>query len=293
MRLLVQEPDGITKEFRISGQLVRLGRAPDNDAPLPHLGVSRHHAELRQVDSNKWTVKDLGSSNKTYLNDQPITESQIHTGDHLQIAGFAIEVDLENGGHLQSELHMTDTLHGASLDMSGPETIVRKPDAAHAPAIRLRARRLTEFPQAVEAIERVETVEKLMSALLRITSKQFGAFHCWCGIREQPSGPMTYEAGRRSDGQTIALGDIKLKDKITQTLDRQRSLVIPRTSVHAEEKEGVRSAMMAAIVRPSGCLGVLYVDNAMVREPYGLGDLDYLMFIAIYTGSVLGRLLDV
>ena len=51
--------------------------------------------------------------------------------------------------------------------------------------------------------------------------------------------------------------------------------------------------MMAAIMRPSGCLGVLYVDNAMVHEPYSLSDLDYLMFIAIYTGSVLGRLLEV
>ena len=104
---------------------------------------------------------------------------------------------------------------------------------------------------------------------------------------------MTYEAGRRSDGQTIALSDIKLKETIMQTLDKQRSIVLPRTSVQVEEEERIRSAMMAAIVRPSGCLGVLYVDNAMVREHYGLSDLDYLMFIAIYTDSVLGRLLDV
>jgi len=293
MRLLVQEPDGATKEFRISGQLIRLGRAPDNDVSLPHLSVSRHHAELHQVKTDKWVVKDLGSGNKTYLNDQPITESEIHTGDQLQIVGFVIEIDLDNGGHTQSELHMTDTLLGVSLAVSGHETVVRRPDAAHAPVIRLPARRLTEFSQAVEKIERVETVEKLMSALLHVTSKQFGTFHCWCGVREQPSGPMTYEAGRRSDGQSIALSDIMLRENIVQALENQQSTVMPQVSTQIDKKERIRSAMMAAIMRPSGCLGVLYVDNAMVHEPYSLSDLDYLMFIAIYTGSVLGRLLEV
>jgi hypothetical protein len=59
-----------------------------------------------------------------------------------------------------------------------------------------------------------------------------------------------------------------------------------------EAKDRIRSAMIASIVRPTGCFGVLYVDNAMVNEHYSLSDLDYLMLIAMHTASILKKFLD-
>ena len=51
------------------------------------------------------------------------------------------------------------------------------------------------------------------------------------------------------------------------------------------------SALIAAIAGPSGCFGVIYIDNAMVHDHYTLGDLDYLMLITAHTAAVLSRLL--
>ena len=59
-----------------------------------------------------------------------------------------------------------------------------------------------------------------------------------------------------------------------------------------EEKERIRSAMISSIIRPAGCYGVLYVDNAMVHKHYSLSDLDYLMLIAMHTAAVLKKFLD-
>ncbi|MHC4325800.1 MAG: hypothetical protein ACYSUX_16140 [Planctomycetota bacterium] len=59
-----------------------------------------------------------------------------------------------------------------------------------------------------------------------------------------------------------------------------------------ESKERIRSAMVASIMRPTGCFGVLYVDNAMVHEHYSLSDLDYLMLIAMHTAAILKRFMD-
>ena len=50
--------------------------------------------------------------------------------------------------------------------------------------------------------------------------------------------------------------------------------------------------MIAAILRPTGCLGVLYVDNAMKAKHYSLSDLDYLMLIAMHTAAVMKKFLD-
>ncbi|MEN6386373.1 MAG: hypothetical protein ABFD79_14410, partial [Phycisphaerales bacterium] len=54
-----------------------------------------------------------------------------------------------------------------------------------------------------------------------------------------------------------------------------------------ESAERIRSAMMASIKRPSGCFGIIYIDNAMVHEHYSLSDLDYLMILAMHAAAVI------
>jgi hypothetical protein len=62
-------------------------------------------------------------------------------------------------------------------------------------------------------------------------------------------------------------------------------------AANLEAKERIRSALIAAICSPAGCYGVIYVDNAMVHDHYTLGDLDYLMIVAIHTAAVLNKFL--
>jgi GAF domain-containing protein len=102
---------------------------------------------------------------------------------------------------------------------------------------------------------------------------------------------MTYHAGKRRDGKAVNLTDLKLEVKINQAVEKNQSLVMPRVAADLEETERIRSALIASIVNPSGCYGVLYVDNAMVHDHYSLSDLDYLMLIAIHTSAVLKKFL--
>jgi hypothetical protein len=179
----------------------------------------------------------------------------------------------------------------AGLATPAHETVVRKPDAGHAPAMRLPAKRLSDFSQACDAVCKAKNLEDLLVTLLNIGLKQFGAFHTWCALREQPSGPMTYHAGKRRDGPAVELNEIKLADKINQAVERSQSLVMPRVGADVEEKARIRSALIAAIAGPTGCYGVIYVDNAMIHDHYTLGDLDYLMLVASHTAAVLSRFL--
>jgi len=157
--------------------------------------------------------------------------------------------------------------------------------------MRLPAKRLSDFSHACDAICKSKNLEDLLVTLLGVTLKQFGAFHTWCALREQPTGPMTYHAGKRRDGQAVDLGELTLADKINQAVERKQSLVLPRVAADVETKARIRSALIAAIVGPAGCYGVIYVDNAMVHDHYTLGDLDYLMLVAAHTAAVLNRFL--
>ncbi|UCD53179.1 MAG: FHA domain-containing protein [Phycisphaerales bacterium] len=289
MRLVLKQKDGETKEFQFASGPIQIGRAADSHVFLPDRTVSKKHATLF-CDNGKWAVQDLDSANKTYLNGEAIHKAEVKTGDAIRITDFTLEVNLDEQVQADPAVEFEDTLNlEAGLATPMHETVVRKPDAGHAPAMRLPAKRLSDFSQACDAICGAENLEGLLVALLNIGVQQFSAFHTWCALREQPNGPMTYHAGKRRDGQPVELGELMLADKINHAVERAQSLVLPRVAADLESKERIRSALIAAICGPAGCYGVIYVDNAMVHDHYTLGDLDYLMIVAMHTAAVLKR----
>lgn len=293
MRLVVRQSDGATKEFRFTEGPISLGRAADNQVFLPDKTVSKLHALISSTEDGKWLVEDKGSANKTYLNGEEIQKAELKTGDRLSISDFTIEISLEDDTVTDEATQLEDTLHlEAALATPPHEIVVRKPDAGHAPAMRLAAGRLTEFAEATEGICGASNLDELLLALLDVTLKQFNAFHVWCALREQPGGPMTCHAGKKRDGQAVELNEIQLREKINDAVEKGQFYVMPRVSAQIEEDEAIRSAMVAAIVRPDGCYGVLYVDNGMKDKHYSLSDLDYLMLIAIHTAAILKQLLN-
>jgi len=288
MRLVLKQKDGETKEFQFASGPIVIGRAADSHVFLPDRTVSKKHATLF-CDDGKWAVQDLDSANKTYLNGEAVHKAEVKTGDAIRITEFTLEVNLDE--QVQTDpAEFEDTLNlEAGLATPMHETVVRKPDAGHAPAMRLPAKRLSDFSQACDSICGAGNLEELLVALLNIGVQQFSAFHTWCALREQPNGPMTYHAGKRRDGQPVELGELMLADKINHAVERAQSLVLPRVAADLESKERIRSALIAAICGPAGCYGVIYVDNAMVHDHYTLGDLDYLMIVAMHTAAVLKR----
>ncbi len=292
MRLLLKQKDGTEKEFQFIEGPISIGRGAESHVFLPDKGVSRQHAVISCTNDGKWVVADQGSSNKTYLNEQIIHNAEIKHGDRLRIAEFTIEIMLEEQDDV-APVQAEDTLQlEAALTTPKHETVIRKPDAQHAPAMRLAARRLSDFSTATDKITDAESLDQMLLALLDITLEQFSAYHVWCALRAQSGGPMTCHAGKRRDGKTVELNDIPLSEKVTQAVEKGQFLVMPRVSAQMESKERIRSALIAAVMRSTGCYGVLYVDNAMIQDHYSLSDLDYLMLIAMHTASVMKKFHD-
>jgi hypothetical protein len=297
IHLTVKRNDQKVNDLSFDSTPIYIGRKTGIQVVLPDMGVSREHAMI-DAKEGKWTIEDLDSANKTYLNGVAIHKAAIKIGDALQIADFVIEVDFKDDADKEADLipasddtvslEMTDT---ASLSTPRDEVIVRKPDGAHAPAMRLAARRLTDFAQAADLIGEAKDLNKLVSTLLDVSLKQFTAFRVWCGLRSQKTGPITFQAGKRRDGKPVELREIRLSDKITETLEKGQSLVLPQVSAKLEATERIRSAMIASIKSTKGCYGILYVDNAMVHEHYSLSDLDYLMVLAMHTAAILKNFL--
>ena len=63
---------------------VIIGRTDKCDITIPGTHLSRRHTELR-IQGSQLLVKDLGSSNGTFLNDKSITEATAENGDRLRL----------------------------------------------------------------------------------------------------------------------------------------------------------------------------------------------------------------
>jgi len=284
----------IAKEFQFVSGPISIGRGADSHVFLPDRSVSRRHAVLHNEDDGTWLIEDMDSASKTFLNDEPVRRARIKHGDVLRITGFTLEVALEEEVCESHEaMQMEDTMHlEAALATPPHETVVRKPDAGHAPAMRLAAKRLMDFSRATERICEAGSLDELLLTLLEITLEEFDAFHVWAALRTQASGPMICHAGKKKDGSSVDLNKIPLREKVIQAVEKGQFLVMPRVSAQLEENEAIRSAMIAAIMRPAGCFGVLYVDNAMKEKHYSLSDLDYLMLVAMHTAAVMRKFFE-
>jgi pSer/pThr/pTyr-binding forkhead associated (FHA) protein len=72
--------------------LVVVGRHPDCDARLDSLRVSRWHCCLTEVDGEVW-VRDLGSTNGTWVDGRRVSSGRLRNGDVLAIAHLRYRVE--------------------------------------------------------------------------------------------------------------------------------------------------------------------------------------------------------
>jgi hypothetical protein len=74
---------------RAGDSALRLGRSPDNDVILRDPATSGHHARLERRGDQFWLV-DLGSTNGTLVNGEPIQEKELNHGDRVTLGQNAV-----------------------------------------------------------------------------------------------------------------------------------------------------------------------------------------------------------
>ncbi len=143
--LVLRTPDGSgERSVAIGTRHVSLGRGPDNDVVLPDPQVSRHHA-IVWFAGGQVMLRDLGSVNGTFLDDNRVTDSvpvpygaEIRLGSDLRLTvrsptepaplgnlqAFALE-DLASGMRrpLHSDRFVIGSGAGADLRLASGPTV--------------------------------------------------------------------------------------------------------------------------------------------------------------------------
>ena len=78
---------GKGSRFQITSEGVTIGRAGDSSVFLDDVTVSRSHAKIAKV-GRSFVLRDEGSLNGTYMNNNSVTEHTLVSGDEFQIGKF-------------------------------------------------------------------------------------------------------------------------------------------------------------------------------------------------------------
>lgn len=79
--------DSTQQTFDIAEEKTTVGRVEGNSLRLDDPSVSSHHAEILLV-GDQMHVRDLGSTNGTFLNGEPITDAALNPGDEVRFGAI-------------------------------------------------------------------------------------------------------------------------------------------------------------------------------------------------------------
>jgi pSer/pThr/pTyr-binding forkhead associated (FHA) protein len=75
------------REFPITKTLLSIGRGLDNDLVIDDPRVSRHHSQIT-FRHGHYLLRDLRSTNGTFVNGQPVEAVVLASSDVVSIGGF-------------------------------------------------------------------------------------------------------------------------------------------------------------------------------------------------------------
>lgn len=113
------QPDGTQRDFPLKKAVQVIGRQTDCQLRIPSSNVSRHHCELTVTEAGDITIRDLGSSNGTFVNKQKVTTTSLSAGDFISLGGLVFVVRIDGK---PSFIDSDDVLEDGLVPITGSST---------------------------------------------------------------------------------------------------------------------------------------------------------------------------
>ena len=95
-KLIMSLDNAVIREVPLDKERVTIGRKPHNDVQIDNLAVSGEHALIVTILNDSF-LEDLGSTNGTLVNGNPVKKHILQTNDVIEIGKYKLKYVNEGG----------------------------------------------------------------------------------------------------------------------------------------------------------------------------------------------------
>ena len=311
-------------DLQLGRELV-VGRAVNSDVPIYDPTISRRHAEIVLTESGV-RVKDLGSSNGTFLNGAKVTEAEAGANDVVTFGKVAFRVrevttpiarpqvvprladfaSPQPGG--RGGVGGATIVRQMPVSVSGGVPAIVIDEAQGASHLKVKAANLVErrekklslLLEISKELSKQQELDRLLDKAVDLMFQVMNAHRVSIQLLDGKSNELVPRISRSHRGDTSAA--IRVPQAIARQAVDERVAILSNNAPTDERfkgkggkgasstitREGVLSAMCTPLMGSDpNVLGILYVDNQTATHSFADEDLEFLIGFANITAVAI------
>lgn len=267
------------KRFELAEPVPTIGRDAKNSIRLHDSEISRQHAELRWT-GNGFILRDLKSSNGTYLNNDRVDSSPLKTGDRIRVGQTELiftggPLSPQRTGDLADKISMITQAPAPessaivlSIKQSEGSQYLHHPERAESPWLHEALSNLSVMYETSLAVNRIADIDQLLAHILDLVFQSIRADRGCVMIKDPETDMLRPSAVRYAQGAN-AQERITLSRTIADwVLERNEGVIVVDaaqdsrfSAAQSVVQLGIREAICVPLRGRHDTLGVMYVDT--------------------------------
>ena len=312
-------PDGSTGDFPL-GDLTTMGRHPSNTIRLVDREVSKEHANIERMGRD-FILRDLGSSNGTFVNGRRVAELRLRDGDEITlgasklvfhigeasgsfsqvpgppVGGATAPIPLANPGRAAPRVTVVAQSHSipaflAQMDQQVPQNFRPAEQIQELTTLKREYEKLRiayEFHRQVSQKGKQEDLfEQILAAAFQLLAADHGVI-----LKREEDGQfnniiaMKHRAGSPPNVMVPATVLQKVAETHKAVLTADAIIDERFSSSESIVAQGIRSAMAVPLMSKGQLEAVLFIDSRQQTNAFSEKDLTILSGIAAQASIAL------
>lgn len=286
MQLVILNGPSRGQSILLESEPVTLGRIPEATLTLDDKKVSRLHAKISpDPDGGGWILRDLDSTNLTFLNSEPVSKAVLKEGDVVRVGNTEVALEV-----VPQELPLDAQEDPSSLTLEvsqkNIESLLRRP-------------RPDTRTGLSEAIYRISTMisgelspQDLLHRMLPVVEDRV-SFTTWAWIEWNEGLDRTYVVTAEKTPGRFQSGAQLSQSLISRAIRNQRGMVSGEIQCDFETSMAVRpdavgSAMVIPLPSQRANAQALYLERDVMHPVFSAKELEMVAVLS----SVIGPAVD-
>jgi signal transduction histidine kinase len=278
-RLIVIKGADEGRQYELAEATHTVGRDSSSKVRLSDTEVSRRHAEFRRSGDNVYRLLDVGSANGTFVNNQPIKDVELRSGDHIRIGQSILVYSAGRKDGSSQDLtrrismigQKDDELSSAIVKTIGESEgsrILAKPDQAGTPWLKGALANLGIMYETIQAVSHILDLDQLLERIMDLIFRSIEADRGCIMLEHMQTGNFEPKAVRWRE-------EVDSEEKMTLSrtimdyvLKEKQGILVSDAASDARFntgasilRYGIREAICVPMKGRHETLGVIYLDT--------------------------------